>query len=103
MMNKIVFLAIIFLCFFFLSCDKGNVEPSGSQLRAENDVKEHVRNDKLRYYVIGQPMAHDLHYKALLKTKCNVDVHLLGFTPIHSEREYAEIYNSLVVPIIDNK
>ena len=67
------------------------------------DAERDIETGQCRYYVVGQPMAHDALWRSVLRQDYGIQLVLLGCTPMPSQREYAAEYNAVMVGFLKKK
>ncbi len=74
------------------------VPPDGKR-DAEGDIKKGV----FSFYEVGQPMAHDSQWKAILSSRYGIRLITLGSTPRAAKRADAQDYNEAIRPFGEEK
>lgn len=70
-----------------------------TNFNAPRDIAE----NNVKYFIVGQPHAHDDFFTSILKDKYNITVMRLGCTPGSQEAEAASTYNDEVVSVLGKK
>lgn len=70
---------------------------------AEASAQSDLQGGTPKYYVIGQPAAHDQSWRTILKQEYGVELVLLGCVPVPPVSDHASRYNAVVLPELKKK
>lgn len=100
-MNKVLSFATL-VVFLPASLEIVGAESSGGS-RDLFDAKKDIAASDLKYFIVGQPMAHDEYFAAILRDSYDLKAVFLGCAPESEEAKDAAAYNSEIVSHLQKK